>query len=129
RFPAGPLTVGVNVSARQLLGTDLVDTVARALAETSLPPRNLRLELTESMLMDNAPRAAQVLSELRNLGVSLDLDDFGTGYSSLSYLHNFRLDTLKIDRSFVARGSGESWEIVSAIVSLAHGLHLTLIAE
>jgi EAL domain-containing protein (putative c-di-GMP-specific phosphodiesterase class I) len=79
--------------------------------------------------MDNAPQAAQVLAELRALGVSLDLDDFGTGYSSLSYLHNFRLDTIKIDRSFVARGSGESWEIVSAIVNLARGLRLTLIAE
>jgi diguanylate cyclase (GGDEF)-like protein/PAS domain S-box-containing protein len=118
------LTVGVNLSVRQFLMSDVVDTVARALAETSLLPRNLRLELTESMLMDNAPHAAEVLAELRALGVSLDLDDFGTGYSSLSYLHNFRLDTLKIDRSFVG-----SWEIVAAIVNLARGLRLTLIAE
>jgi len=118
------LTVGVNLSVRQFLMSDVVDTVARALAETRLSPRNLRLELTESMLMDNAPQAVQVLAELRALGVSLDLDDFGTGYSSLSYLHNFRLDTLKIDRSFVG-----SWEIVSAIVNLARGLRLTLIAE
>jgi EAL domain-containing protein (putative c-di-GMP-specific phosphodiesterase class I) len=129
KFRGAGLTVGVNLSARQFLGSDVVETVARALAETALPPRNLRLELTESMLMDNAPQAAQVLAELRALGVSLDLDDFGTGYSSLSYLHNFRLDTIKIDRSFVARGSGESWEIVSAIVNLARGLRLTLIAE
>jgi diguanylate cyclase (GGDEF)-like protein/PAS domain S-box-containing protein len=126
-----PLSVGVNLSARQFLNVDVVDTVARALAESQLPPRTLRLELTESMLMDNAPRAALVLAELRALGVSLDLDDFGTGYSSLSYLHNFRLDTLKIDRSFVARGTeaGGNWEIVNAIVSLAKGLRLTLIAE
>jgi EAL domain-containing protein (putative c-di-GMP-specific phosphodiesterase class I) len=130
-FPHLPLTVGVNLSVRQFLNVDVVDTVARALADSGLPPRNLRLELTESMLMDNAPKAAQVLAELRGLGVSLDLDDFGTGYSSLSYLHNFRLDTLKIDRSFVARGgeAGGNWEIVTAIVNLARGLRLTLIAE
>src|SRR5439155_19566048 len=86
------LTVGVNLSARQFLKADVVDTVARALAESGLAPRTLRLELTESMLMENAPKAALVLAELRALGVSLDLDDFGTGYSSLNYLHNFRLD-------------------------------------
>jgi EAL domain-containing protein (putative c-di-GMP-specific phosphodiesterase class I) len=126
-----PLSVGVNLSARQFLNVDVVDTVARALAESQLPPRTLRLELTESMLMENASRAALVLAELRSLGVSLDLDDFGTGYSSLSYLQNFRLDTLKIDRSFIARGTeaGGNWEIVNAIVSLAKGLRLTLIAE
>jgi diguanylate cyclase (GGDEF)-like protein/PAS domain S-box-containing protein len=125
------LTVGVNLSARQFLNVDVVETVSRALRDSGLPPRTLRLELTESMLMDNASRAALVLADLRSLGVSLDLDDFGTGYSSLSYLHNFRLDTLKIDRSFVARGTeaGGSWEIVSAIVNLARGLRLTLIAE
>jgi diguanylate cyclase (GGDEF)-like protein/PAS domain S-box-containing protein len=131
KYPSPHLTVGVNLSARQFLNADVVDTVARALAESGLLPRNLRLELTESMLMDNAPKAAQVLAELRSLGVSLDLDDFGTGYSSLAYLHNFRLDTLKIDRSFVARGTeaGGNWEIVTAIVNLARGLRLTLIAE
>jgi diguanylate cyclase (GGDEF)-like protein/PAS domain S-box-containing protein len=131
RWPVKALTVGVNLSARQFLSGDVVDTVARALGDSGLPPRSLRLELTESMLMDNATQAAQVLAQLRALGVSLDLDDFGTGYSSLAYLHNFRLDTLKIDRSFVARGTeaGGSWEIVTAIVNLARGLRLTLIAE
>ena len=126
-----PFSVGVNLSARQFLTADVVQMVSRALAESGLPARALRLELTESMLMDNASRAALVLSELRALGVSLDLDDFGTGYSSLSYLHNFRLDTLKIDRSFIARGGeqGGNWDIVSAIVSLARALRLTLIAE
>ena len=126
RFGGEALSVGVNLSARQFLETDVVETVRRALLETGLPPRQLRLELTESMLMDNAPQAAHVLAELRELGVSLDLDDFGTGYSSLAYLHHFRLDTLKIDRSFIA---GESWEIVTAVVNLARGLRLTLIAE
>jgi diguanylate cyclase (GGDEF)-like protein/PAS domain S-box-containing protein len=119
------LSVGVNISARQFLNSDVVGMVAAALRESNLPPRALRLELTESMLMDNAPVAAGVLDELRALGVSLDLDDFGTGYSSLSYLNDFRLDTLKIDRSFLAG----SWEIVTAIVNLARGLRLTLIAE
>ncbi|HEY2028947.1 MAG TPA: EAL domain-containing protein, partial [Myxococcales bacterium] len=99
-----PFSVGVNLSARQFLTADVVQMVGRALAESGLPSRALRLELTESMLMENASRAALVLAELRALGVSLDLDDFGTGYSSLSYLHNFRLDTIKIDRSFIARG-------------------------
>jgi diguanylate cyclase (GGDEF)-like protein/PAS domain S-box-containing protein len=126
-----PFSVGVNLSARQFLTADVVQMVGRALAESGLPARALRLELTESMLMDNAARAALVLAELRALGVSLDLDDFGTGYSSLSYLHNFRLDTIKIDRSFIARGGeeGGNWDIVSAIVSLARALRLTLIAE
>jgi EAL domain-containing protein (putative c-di-GMP-specific phosphodiesterase class I) len=119
------LSVGVNISARQFLNADVVGMVAAALRESNLPPRALRLELTESMLMDNAAVAAGVLDELRALGVSLDLDDFGTGYSSLSYLNDFRLDTLKIDRSFLAG----SWEIVTAIVNLARGLRLTLIAE
>ena len=131
KFPLPLLTVGVNLSARQFLNADVVDTVARALAESGLPPKTLRLELTESMLMDNAGKAALVLAELRALGVSLDLDDFGTGYSSLAYLHNFRLDTLKIDRSFIAHGAeaGGNWEIVAAIVNLARGLRLTVIAE
>ena len=119
------LAVGVNISARQFLNADVVGMVAAALRESNLPPRALRLELTESMLMDNAAIAAGVLEELRTLGVSLDLDDFGTGYSSLSYLNDFHLDTLKIDRSFLAG----SWEIVTAIVNLARGLRLTLIAE
>ena len=129
RFPQARLTVAVNLSARQLAQLDLVETIARVLEETRLPPSSLRLEITESVLIENEGRAAQLMGALRALGVSLDLDDFGTGYSSLSYLHDFRIDTLKIDRSFLQRARTQGWEIVRAIVSLARALGLTLIAE
>jgi len=129
RFPQTSLTVAVNLSARQLAELDLVETISRILEETRLPPGSLRLELTESVLIEQEGRAAQLMLELRALGVSLDLDDFGTGYSSLSYLHDFKIDTLKIDRSFLQRARAQGWEIVRAIVSLARALGLTLIAE
>jgi diguanylate cyclase (GGDEF)-like protein/PAS domain S-box-containing protein len=125
------LSVAVNFSPQQILQRDLRAQTARILSECGLPPQALRLEVTETVLMDNADRAAQVLVEMRELGVRVDLDDFGTGYSSLSYLHNLRLDALKIDRSFISRGGteGGNWEIVRTIVSLARGLGIEVVAE
>ncbi len=125
------LGVSVNVSARQFIEPDLFQQVTEALQRSGLPPTALRLEITESVLMINPQSALIVLQKLRGLGIGLKLDDFGTGYSSLSYLHQFPFDTLKIDRSFVARlsASGDGLPMVQAIIDLAHALNLQIVAE
>ncbi len=126
-----PLTVAVNLSARQFRQKELRTTVAAALTESGLPPQLLELELTESTLMHNATAAAVVLKELHRLGVGLAVDDFGTGYSSLAYLKDFPIDRLKIDRSFVrdVAGDPDHAAITRTIVSLAHDLGIRAIAE
>ena len=122
--------VSVNLSARQFAQPELPDEIAAVLAETGLEPSGLELEITESVLMDQSERGVQALAAVRALGVRLVLDDFGTGYSSLSYLKHLPLDTIKIDRSFVS-GIGEPADrsIVEAVVSLAHGLGIGVVAE
>ena len=108
-----------------------MEQVTRVLAETGLPARSLKLEITETSIMERAERSVETLTRLRQLGVTLSVDDFGTGYSSLSYLQRFPLDILKIDLSFV-RGidqNPENLEIVRAIVNLAHNLGLKVVAE
>ena len=131
-LPRGPgVSVSVNLSAKQLVRPELLDDVRGALAHSGLPARRLKLEVTESVIMENAGPAAVLLAQLKALSVGLLLDDFGTGYSSLSYLHNFRFDTLKIDRSFVSRleQPGKQAEIVRTIVSLARALQMEVVAE
>jgi EAL domain-containing protein (putative c-di-GMP-specific phosphodiesterase class I) len=120
----------VNVSARQFTLADLVDTVGRILDETGIPGQLLRLELTESAVMQSPDDAVRTLTALRELGVGLSIDDFGTGYSSLNYLHNFPIDTLKIDRSFISRleEEGEAG-MVQTIMALARNLGMKAIAE
>ena len=123
--------VSVNLSAHQLNRTDLVEAVGRALKESGLDPDRLWLEITESALMEDADAAVAALERLRGLGVHLCVDDFGTGYSSLAYLRRFPVDALKVDRSFVA-GLGKDPEdsaIVEAVVSMAHSLRLSVVAE
>ncbi|TWI69978.1 PAS domain S-box-containing protein/diguanylate cyclase (GGDEF)-like protein [Pseudoduganella lurida] len=129
--PIAPLRVAVNLSARQFTQPDLVDDVARVLAETGLPPASLELELTESLFVDDVARAVDLLHQLKALGVALSIDDFGTGYSSLSYLRTFPIDVLKIDRSFVndIASDGDDAAIVVSIIALAHNLKLRVIAE
>jgi len=124
-------TVSVNLSARQLLLPEVVDQVRSAIADSGIAAAQLRLEVTESIIMENAGPASLLLTQLKALGVHLLLDDFGTGYSSLSYLHNFRFDTLKIDRSFVSRidTSQKNVEIVRTILSLAHALGMAAVGE
>jgi diguanylate cyclase (GGDEF)-like protein/PAS domain S-box-containing protein len=125
------LKIAVNLSAAQIGHPNLVAIVAAVLDETGLPPQSLQLEITESVLMHDAPAAVKILRALKSLGAGLSIDDFGTGYSSLSYLKRFPIDTLKIDRSFVD-GLGDDPEasaIVRAILSLAEALNLTAIAE
>jgi diguanylate cyclase (GGDEF)-like protein/PAS domain S-box-containing protein len=131
-FPADPpLTISVNLSARQFAQPDLVEQVAQILAQTGLPASSLELEITESVLMDESEAGIRALRALRDLGCRLALDDFGTGYSSLSYLKSLPLDTIKIDRSFVAGLAGDdaNLPIVQAVIGLAHGLGIDVTAE
>ena len=126
-----PLSISVNVSARQLTGTNLVADVKNALAEFGLPAASLRLELTESSVMANTDVAVEVLQQLRDIGVGLEIDDFGTGYSSLSYLKRLPFDTVKIDRSFIKdlRMNGEAADIVRTILDLATSMKMSVVAE
>lgn len=128
---ADGLTVSVNLSARNLADDALIDTLGAVLADSGMEPGNLRLEVTESMIMANPESMAQRLAELKDLKLRLALDDFGTGYSSLSHLRRFPLDTLKIDRSFVMRMISEvgDQELVGIIVTLAHTLGMDVVAE
>jgi EAL domain-containing protein (putative c-di-GMP-specific phosphodiesterase class I) len=127
---AAPLFVSVNLSARQFTKGDVVEDVGTTLARTGLEADALELEITESVLMDQSEAGIRDLRDLRGLGVRLVLDDFGTGYSSLSYLKHLPLDTIKIDRTFVA-GIEDSADrsIVDAVVALAHGLGIAVVAE
>jgi diguanylate cyclase (GGDEF)-like protein/PAS domain S-box-containing protein len=125
------LQISVNLSAKQFAQPDLIELVAGILSETGLDPGSLELEITESVLMDQSEAGIRALRALRELGVRLVLDDFGTGYSSLSYLKHLPLDSLKIDRSFVAELTADdaNLPIVRAVISLAHGLGIEVVAE
>ena len=127
----GPLTVAVNVSARQFLRQDVVSWVLDALECTGLAPEWLELELTESLIAEDPEKVAATMRELKRFGVRFSIDDFGTGYSSLSYLKRFPVDSLKIDQSFVKNvGAAPDDEAISlAVISLAHTLRLKVIAE
>ncbi|MET0118343.1 MAG: EAL domain-containing protein [Sedimenticola sp.] len=126
-----PVSVAINISSRQFRGENLLEAVERALEDSSLPSELLELEITESLLVQDAPETLDMLDALRRKGVKMALDDFGTGYSSLSYLKRFPMDVLKIDRSFVRDiGIDPSDEaLVEAIVAMAHALELELVAE
>jgi diguanylate cyclase (GGDEF)-like protein/PAS domain S-box-containing protein len=128
---AQPPFVAVNLSARQLVLPTLVDGVSTILAETGLPAELLSLEITENSLISNASVAADSLARLRDAGVRICIDDFGTGYSSLSYIHTFKVDSLKIDRSFIGslEPHGEPAELVQTIISLAARLGMSTVAE
>ncbi len=125
------LRISVNLSARQFQQPNLVEQVAKALADTGLDPQYLELEITETMVMQNVTFASDMLQSLRKMGVQIAMDDFGSGYSSLAYLKKFPLHTLKTDQSFVkdlAAGS-EDAAIISAILTLGRGLNLTVVVE
>jgi diguanylate cyclase len=123
------LGVAVNLSVANLVDPELPGLVARLLAETRLPPRALELEITESVLMTEPARALRSLRLLRSMGVRIAVDDYGTGHSSLAYLRQLPLDTLKIDRSFIAAMGGDGGVIVRSTVHLAHDLGLRVVAE
>jgi diguanylate cyclase (GGDEF)-like protein len=129
--PDTTLDLSVNVSARQLLNPDFCRTVEAVLDRENVDPATVILELTESIFIQDGPRALTVLQDLKKTGVRLALDDFGTGYSSLSHLHRFPVDLLKIDRSFVERVTldYDAGAIVAAVTSLAHVLGMGVVAE
>lgn len=126
-----PLYISVNISALQFSHPQFVARVKNALEQADLPAHCLKLEITESAIIDNPEAATDILKQLKHLGIQIYIDDFGTGYSSLSYLSRFPIDTLKIDRSFITNMSStvENSEIVRAIVTLAKTLHMTVVAE
>lgn len=126
-----PLTISVNFSGKQFSQPDLIKQILQILQETALDGKSLKLEITESVLIENAESAAAMFLQLKSLGVQVDIDDFGTGYSSLSYLHRFPIDGLKIDRSFVSRMgvNNENSEIVKTIMTMAHNLDMSVVAE
>jgi len=128
---AAPDVMCVNVSSRQFVDVDLASEVEAILRETGLPPSNLKLEITESAFIGDVQAAQVILKRLQSIGVEWSIDDFGTGYSSLSHLHQLKVDTVKIDRSFVSRiGIDEGGsEMVRAIVALAHNLSMDVVAE
>ncbi len=126
-----PLTVSVNVSGVQFLRPDMIVEIDRTLRNYGVYGRSLKLEITESVIMEHARYAADMLQQLKALDIKLSIDDFGTGYSSLSYLRRFEIDTLKVDFSFISRidTDEESWEIIRTIVTLGNNLGKDVVAE
>jgi diguanylate cyclase (GGDEF)-like protein/PAS domain S-box-containing protein len=129
--PGRDLIVSVNLSIKQFVQPNLVENIGNLLNELALAPDALKLEITESTVMDDPATAVEMLRQMKALGIRLAIDDFGTGYSSLSYLHRFPLDTLKIDRSFISGANGgiNGMEIAKTIMPLAKNLSLDVVAE
>jgi EAL domain-containing protein (putative c-di-GMP-specific phosphodiesterase class I) len=129
--PTRQLNIAINISARQLFGPELLETVKEALDSSGVPPQSVILEITETSMMSDVEEAILRLGQLRALGVRLALDDFGTGYSSISYVKRFPIDILKIDKSYVDEIGQEGTEpdLVRTLITLGHSLGLKIIAE
>jgi diguanylate cyclase (GGDEF)-like protein len=130
-FADRSITISVNLSARQFAQPNLIANIDQILDRTQLDPQNLKLEITESAIMEHTQTAATLLAQLRERQIQLSIDDFGTGYSSLSYLHAFPVDTLKIDRSFVERldGNPKNLGLIPAMIGIARTMEMSVIAE
>ncbi len=126
-----PLTMSINISAKQFAQPDMADKTAMIVMEAGVDPRSLVLEITESMIMENVESAVATMHKLRDMGINIHIDDFGTGYSSLGYLHRFPVNALKIDRSFINKltADGRNNEVILSIISLASSLNFEVIAE
>ena len=126
-----PLTISVNLSGKQIVQPDLIETVELVLKDTGLPPQSLKLEITENVILEDNQLTVEVFKELQGLGVQVQIDDFGVGYSSLNYLSQFPINALKIDQSFVGQmlDDNNQMEIIQAIVMLTHRLGVGVIAE
>jgi diguanylate cyclase len=127
----GSIPVSVNLSARQTRDPHLMHDIIGALREVDIPPGQLELEITETVLMDNVHDNVDLLNRLQKEGIRLSIDDFGTGYSSMAYLKRFPIDQVKIDRTFVRDipGDGDDEAITTAIIAMAHSLGLSVVAE
>ncbi|MCR5015886.1 MAG: bifunctional diguanylate cyclase/phosphodiesterase [Ruminococcus sp.] len=125
------ITLSVNVSVRHLMKKDFVDEIRRVLEESGVSPKNLEIEITESIMIDSVDKALQVINEIEAMGIKIAIDDFGTGYSSLSYLNRFPADLLKIDKSFIDKmNSGDSpKQYVAAIIAIGHIMGFSVISE
>jgi len=125
------LSIAVNLSGKHFGHPALVEQIKTVISETGIDAASLKLELTESAVMDNAETAILMLKQIKETGVRISIDDFGTGYSSLSYLHRFPIDLLKVDRSFVSamEENTENGEIVRTVIALAKALNLKVVAE
>ncbi len=130
-YGTAELYMSVNLSTKQFVEEDISTQIETAISQSGIDPQQLKLEITESAVLENQDGAAMALHRIKEHGVKVSLDDFGTGYSSFSYLHQLPYDTLKIDRSFVSRigDAGENIEIIHAIVALAHNLRMDVVAE
>jgi EAL domain-containing protein (putative c-di-GMP-specific phosphodiesterase class I) len=125
------LKVAVNISGKQMKHPRFLEMLTGIIHETGVDPRNLELEFTESVIMDNVDNTIQIFGKLKEMGIQLSIDDFGTGYSSLNYLKHFPVDRIKIDKSFVADVNRKESDaaIIEAIVSMAQSLSLRVVAE
>lgn len=127
-----PLFVSVNISCKQFLRPNLIEEIQQILLESGLPPEQLKLEITETALMENTDETVRLIEQLKKSGIKIVIDDFGTGYSSMSYLQQLPIDTLKVDRSFISKMShatDENKKIVETIIALAHELKMNVVAE
>ena len=127
----GPLSMSINLSARQFLQQDLPAKIKQILSENQLHPQQIILEITETAVIKNTDKAIQILTELKSYGFKISLDDFGTGYSSLLYLKRFPVDSIKLDRSFIQdfHVNSDGATIIKTIMTLAQNLHYTVVAE
>ncbi len=127
-----PLFISVNISSKQIIRPDIIDEIQNILEESGLPPESLKLEITETALMEETDEIIELINRLKSLGIQIAIDDFGTGYSSMSYLQHLPVDTLKVDRSFVSnidQPSNENMNIVETIIDLARKLKINVVAE
>lgn len=123
--------ISVNLSGKQLQQKNFVKIIDRTIKETGIQPQNMKLEITESMLMENETQVTEKIRQIRERNIKISLDDFGTGYYSLSYLHRFPINTLKVDQSFIRRigDRNRNLEIVQGIITLTHTLSMDIIPE